>query len=373
MVYYNEKMREIIIKIWSGESKYGMWLLSLPLYFLSKLYGFCLFIRNYLYNSGMFKIDEVSIPVISIGNITVGGTGKTPAVERLAYKMKEIGFNPGIITRGYKRAKKGTFCIDRNNDKAVDVGDEALMLARKTKIPVIVGTRRSRAIVEAMRKCNVDLALLDDGFQVKNIRKNVEVVVIKGGDNKRNSNLFPLGPFRESMNRLRDADVILINNSSIGSEVKELIDGIPTFKVVYRPIHLYNIKHNLITHYNVIKEKKVLAFCGLGDNKSFFELLKSLGAHVVREISFQDHHAYRNKDIEKISSYRDVNLIITTEKDAVKISGIDIPDNLFYLSIEVNIENEHKLIDVIIRKLKSSGLTLPVLGAKKRVQKYWAN
>jgi tetraacyldisaccharide 4'-kinase len=366
-------MRNIVIKIWRGESEYGKWFLSFPLYALSKLYRACLLMRNYLYNSGVFKIDEVSIPVVAIGNITVGGTGKTPVVERLAYRLKESGFNPGIITRGYKRARKGTFCIDRNNDKAVDVGDEALMLARKTKTPVVVGKRRSLAIIEAMRKCNVDLALLDDGFQVKNIKKNVEIVVIKGEENDKAHNLFPYGPYREPLGRLRDADAILINNGCLGSEIAGLIEGIPTFKMEYRPLHLYNMKHNLITHYNVLKEKKVLAFSGLGDNRSFFELLRTLGAHVVREISFQDHHSYRIKDIEEISSFRDVNLIITTEKDAVKISGMTIPDNLFYLSIEVNIEREQELIEVIQRKLGISGFTLPGLRAGKRVQKNWAN
>lgn len=366
-------MRNIVIKIWRGESEYGKLFLSFPLYALSKLYRACLLMRNYLYSSGVFKIDEVSIPVVAIGNITVGGTGKTPVVERLAYRLKESGFNPGIITRGYKRARKGTFCIDRINDKAVDVGDEALMLARKNKAPVVVGKRRSLAIIEAMRKCNVDLALLDDGFQVKNIKKNVEIVVIKGEENDNAHNLFPYGPYRESLGRLRDADAILINNGCLGSEIAGLIEGIPTFRMEYRPLHLYNMKHNLITHYNVLKEKKVLAFSGLGDNRSFFEFLRSLGAHVVSEISFQDHHSYRSKDIEEISSFRDVNLIITTEKDAVKISGMTIPDNLFYLSIEVNIEREQELIEVIQRKLGISGLTLPGLRAGKRVQKNWAN
>lgn len=366
-------MKNIIIKIWRGESEYGRRLLLPPLYFLSRFYSFCLHMRNLLYSSGMLRVDEVSIPVVAIGNITVGGTGKTPLTERLAHKLKEIGFNPGIITRGYKRTRQGTFCIDRNSDKAADVGDEALMLAKKTKIPVIVGTRRALAIVEAMRTCNVNLALLDDGFQVKNIRKNVEVVVVKGEKNNKSMNLLPLGPCREPMSRLRDADAILINNGNLGPEIARIIEGIPTFQMEYRPIHLYNMKHNLITHYNILKGKKVLAFSGLGDNSSFFELLRSLGANVVREIAYQDHHVYRDKDIEIISSYRDINLIVTTEKDSVKLIGMSIPDNLFYLSIEVNIVKEEELIRVIQKKLESSGLNLPGLYSGSKVQKHWAH
>jgi tetraacyldisaccharide 4'-kinase len=367
-------MKNIVTKIWRGEAKYWKWFLLLPLYFLSKVYDLCLIIRSSLYKSGMLKIDEVPIPVLAIGNITVGGTGKTPLVERLAFRLKEIGFNPGIITRGYKRSRQGTFCVDIHNDKAIDVGDEALMLAKKMiKIPVFVSKRRAPAIIEAMKKHSIDLAILDDGYQVKNIMKNVDVVVIKGGQYCKSTDLFPLGPCREPINRLKNADAILINNGSIEPEIASVIESIPTFHMAYRPMHLYNMKHNLIIHYNVLKGKKVLAFSGLGDNNSFFELLRSLGTDVVREFSFQDHYTYRNKDIEELSSYTDVNMIVTTEKDAVKIFGMTIPDNLFYLSIEANIEKEQELIEVILNKIEVSGLAIPDLGADIRTHKHWVH
>jgi tetraacyldisaccharide 4'-kinase len=364
-------MRNIIMKIWRGETKRGRWFLLLPLISLSKLYRLCLYIRSLLYNSGVLKIDEVPIPVLAVGNITIGGTGKTPVTERLASRLKEIGFSPGIITRGYKRARRGTFCVDKDKDEAVEVGDEAMMLARRTKIPVVVGARRSVAIVEAMNKCKVDLAILDDGYQVRNIKKNVDIVVVKGGERGKCTDLFPLGPCREPIRRLKDADVVLINNGRVNQEIEKAIVGIPTFRMAYRPMHLYNVKHNLITHYNVLKGKKVLAFSGLGDNRSFFELLKSLGADVVREVIFQDHYTYRNKDVKKLSSYNDVNLIVTTEKDAVKLSGMDIPDNLFYLSIEATIEKEQELIEVILKKIGITGITMPDSEINNRFQKHW--
>jgi tetraacyldisaccharide 4'-kinase len=253
------------------------------------------------------------------------------------------------------------------------VGDEALMLARKTKLPVVVGARRSIAIVEAMKKYSVDLAILDDAYQVKNIRKTVDVVVIKGGEKNGCTDLFPLGPCREPLVRLRDADAILINSGSVSAEIGGLIQKIPTFRMEYKPVHLYNMKHNLITHYNVLRGKKVLAFSGLGDNRSFFELLRTLGADLVREVSFPDHHDYRDKDIEEVSSFESASLVVTTEKDAVKIGGMKLPDNLFYLSVEVDIEGEQELINVIRRKIEASGLTLPSLGAENSVKKHWAN
>lgn len=361
------------MQIWRGETNHGKWFLLPPLISLSKLYRLCLYIRSLLYDSGILKIDEVPIPVLAVGNITIGGTGKTPVTERLASRLKEIGFSPGIITRGYKRTRQGTFCVDKDKDEAVEVGDEALMVARKTKIPVVVGVRRSIAIVEAINKCKVDLAILDDGYQVRNIKKNVDIVIVKGGEYGKCTDLFPLGPCREPIGRLKDADVVLINNGSVNPEIEKVIVGIPTFRMVYRPMHLYNVKHNLITHYNVLKGKKVLAFSGLGDNRSFFELLKSLGADVVREATFQDHYTYRNKDIKKLSSYKDVNLIVTTEKDAVKISGMDIPDNLFYLSIEADIEKEQELIEVILKKIGIKRITMPDLEVNNRTQKHWTH
>ena len=364
-------MKDIVIKFWKGEARYWKWFLLLPFICLSKLYGLCLHLRNALYDSGLLKIDEVPIPVLAIGNITIGGTGKTPLVERLGYRMKEIGFNPGIITRGYKRKKKGIFCVDKDNDKAKDVGDEALMLAKKTKIPVFVGKRRSLAIVEAMRKNNINLAILDDGYQVKNILKNVDIVVLKSDQYNKSTNLFPLGPCREPIIRLKDADAILVNNGSIEPEIADVIYGIPTFRMTYRPMHLYNVKHNLSTHYNILNGRKVLAFSGLGDNRSFFELVRALGADVVHEVAYEDHYTYKNKDIEELSSYGDISLIVTTEKDAVKMIGMPVPDNLFYLSIEVNIEKEQELIDVILKKIHAAAVPMPAMGDGIRAQKYW--
>ncbi|OPY65074.1 MAG: Tetraacyldisaccharide 4'-kinase [Syntrophorhabdus sp. PtaU1.Bin050] len=366
-------MRKAIVKVWKGEAKYARWLLHPPLYCLSRLYGLGLRIREHLFRKGVAKIDEVSIPVVSVGNITVGGTGKTPVVERLALALREMGFNPGIVTRGYKRTRKGTFCVDRDRDRAEDVGDEALMLAKRTKTPVIVGTRRAQAIVEGMRKCDIDLALLDDGFQVKNTKKDVDIVVVNGGERAGAYDLLPLGPCREPVARVREADAILVNKGNLDAGMARLVDGIPVFKVRYKPAHLYNMKRNVMAHFNFLKKRKVLAFSGLGDNTSFFDLLRSLGADIVREVPFPDHHRYTTKDIEELASCKDANILVTTEKDAVKIAGMDVPDDLFYLSIEVTIEREQELLDLICRKLEASNVTLPSLGDGERVRKHWAN
>jgi tetraacyldisaccharide-1-P 4'-kinase len=126
--------------------------------------------------------------------------------------------------------------------------------------------------------------------------------------------------------------------------------GIPRFQVRHHPVHLYNVKQNVIVHYNYVKNKKTAAFSGLGDNESFFQLLRQIGANVIHETSYPDHYRYTQKDINKLRSVSDIECIVTTEKDAVKLLGMELPDNLFYLSIEALIEDEDTLMELLLKK-----------------------
>jgi tetraacyldisaccharide 4'-kinase len=344
-------MRNTIIRVWNGEAQYMRWVLYVPLAFFSYLYQIGLYMREYMYTSGVIKVEKAVIPVISVGNITLGGTGKTPVVEKLSRRLKEEGLNPGIITRGYKRKKKGVFAVDVKNDTAENVGDEAFMLAKKTRIPVIVGKNRLAAIESGIRSSGIDIAILDDGFQVKNLEKDVELLVLNGNEPLKNHELFPLGPYREPLIRLRDAHAVLINKGDLDENALYFTRAIPKFIIRYKPMHLYNVKRNLIAHYIFLRGKRVAAFSGLGDNRSFFNLLKDIGADVVHEIHFPDHHSYTEKDLKKCASFEGTECIVTTEKDAVKIAHMDIPENLFYLSIEAVIESENKLIELLLKKI----------------------
>lgn len=341
-----------MLRVWRGEARYLRAALFLPLWFLSWVYRICLGAREYLYRAGLLRIDKASIPVVSVGNITVGGTGKTPIVELLSRKLKADGFRPGIVTRGYKRKRAGTFSVDPKKDDAASAGDEPFMLAKRTSLPVVVGTKRIEAIELGLKEHAIDVALLDDGYQVRDLKKDVEILVLSGRPEDERGMLFPLGPFREPFQSIRRADAVLVSKGELSDGARAFVQGIPTFKVSYRPVFLRNVKRDLIGPCAFLKEKKVLAFAGLGDNRSFFELLSAQGADVVREIEFPDHHEYRSDDMEKISSYRDVEMLVTTEKDAVKMTRLDIPKNLFYLAIEAVIENEEELIGRIVQKLR---------------------
>jgi tetraacyldisaccharide 4'-kinase len=340
-------MRRSVVKTWKGEAGRTKWVLHPLLKALSLVYGVALKLRDKLYRAGLVKVKEVPIPVISVGNITLGGTGKTPIVERISRRLKEAGFNPGIVTRGYKRTRKGVFHVDSQCDDAVSVGDEAYMLACKTQIPVLVGADRAAAILKGIEDFQIDVAVLDDGFQLKNLRKDMEIVVLNGRKSRESKGLFPLGPFREPVARVREADTILISKGDLDRDLAKMVQGIPSFRVRYQPVHLYNVKNRLIGHYNFLKGKRVLAFSGLGDNNSFFSLLRELGARIVHRIEYPDHYAYGERDVERFFSHKDVEMIVTTEKDAVKLAGLDCPNHLFYLSIEARIEKEKELLDLI--------------------------
>jgi len=346
-------MRNAILKVWRGQSSSLFWLLCPLLFPLSCVYRICLKVRDYMYGTGMIKVSGVTVPVISVGNITLGGTGKTPIVEEISRRLIEAGFSPAIATRGYKRNRKGTFVVDGNRDCAKDVGDEALMLSKKTKLPVVVGTDRAQAIREGIEAFRIDIALLDDGFQLKNLRKDIEILLINGGEGKTNRNLFPLGPYREPSVRIKDADMILISKGEINSDLKQYTEGIPVFRFHYKPVYLCNLKHGLTGHYNFLKGKDVLAFSGLGDNIAFFDFLKKLGANVVCEIAYPDHYAYGRKDMEKLLHHQEAEIIVTTEKDAVKIDPEQAPENLYYLTIEAKIEKKEEMMLLIQNKLSA--------------------
>ncbi len=344
-------MRNTIIRMWRGEARCVRWVLYIPFFILSMLYRLILYFRGIMYKKSLIKTEQPLIPVISVGNVSLGGTGKTPVVEALARRLKEKGFNPGIITRGYKRRKKGVFVVDVKTETARTVGDEAYMLARRTKVPVIVGTNRHEAIRCGITDALIDMAILDDGFQVKNLEKDVDLVVLNGKEIQASRDLFPLGPYREPLTRLREADAILVNKGEIGEEIFSFTEGIPTFMMAYEPLYIYNVKKNLIGHHSFLKGKRVVAFSGLGDNASFFDLLRKIDADVVHEVPFPDHHRYTAGDIRKCASLKNVDCLVTTEKDAVKITGLELPENLYYLSIEATIRDEDRLLELVLGKI----------------------
>ena len=327
--------------------------LFLPLLVLSGLYRMALGARESLYRTGLMGKERATIPVISVGNISLGGTGKTTVVERLSRGLRDRGLRPGIIMRGYKKKRAGAFAVDPKRDTAESAGDEAAMLARRTMLPVLVGKRRKEGIERGIREFGIDIAVFDDGYQVRNMHKDVEVLVLNAQFGRDSMHLFPLGFLREPVEMIRKADVLLINKGELAGCVKEAAAGIPAFHVRYRPLYLYCLKRAAMTDYRYMRGKKTLAFSGLGDNESFFDLLRDIGADLVRTVEFPDHHRYSREDLMRLASRGDAEILVTTEKDAVKIEHMEVGNNLFYLSIEAQIEDEATLIDLVLNKARA--------------------
>ncbi|HON85832.1 MAG TPA: tetraacyldisaccharide 4'-kinase [Syntrophorhabdaceae bacterium] len=347
-------MHDTIIKVWNNELRFLRWALYIPLSLLALIYRVLLSLREYGYKRGFFKTAKAAVFVISVGNLTLGGTGKTSVVERLATRLKEIGMNPGIVTRGYKRKRKGTFCVDIKKDSAHDVGDEAFMLAHRTRLPVLVGDKKHEAVEMGIRDFNIDVAILDDGFQTRVIKKDLEIVVIQGGNPSVNTDLFPLGPYREPIKSIKRADIALIHKGEPNHMLDLMTMGIPRFRMRYKPAYLYNIRHDMIAHYNLLKEKNILAFSGLGDNASFFKMIGDLGGRIIYKIPFPDHHDYSVRDIKRLSAFKDIDLMVTTAKDAVKIHKSHAPEKLFYLAVDIEIERENEFMGNILSRIQQS-------------------
>jgi tetraacyldisaccharide 4'-kinase len=345
-------MSGLMVKIWKGEAPRVRAFLFPLLSALSYAYKAGLAARELCYRVGFARVARPSVPVISVGNLSLGGAGKTTVVERLSGELKKRGFRPGIVMLGYKKKRRGAFAVDGKTDTAESAGDEAIMLARRTMLPVLVGKKRSESIERGIRDFGIDVAIFDDGFQVRNVHKDVELLILDGRARGPALHLFPLGFLREPLEMVKKADILLVNRGEPDGRAGALAAGIPVFHVRYRPLHLCRLKDRAMVDYRHIRGKKVLAFSGLGDNSSFFRLLQEIGADVVRTVEFPDHYRYRREDLRSIESLQGVEMVITTEKDAVKIDGAGVRDTLFSLLIEAEIENEDALIEQVCGKMR---------------------
>ncbi len=313
---------------------------------LSFIYG--LIIRMLIFIS-LLDQKRLNPKVISIGNITVGGTGKTSLVELTSRYLKERGIVLAVLTRGYKLRKNDSF------------SDEPRMLAKNLSgVPVIVDKKRCRGASRALREYGVDTVILDDGFQQWNIKKDLEIVAIDARNPFGNRHMLPRGIMREPLSSLRRADIFvltkvdLVSRESLTKLKQVLAKYQPKALVVesvHHPVGFYNIKDpdKLLGLKLLDRKNKVALLSGIGDPDSFCRLALQLGLEVGLELRFPDHHQYTSGEVELIISRvkgSGIKLIITTEKDAARFtdevvslfSGIDI----IVLRVELEILKHEK-------------------------------
>lgn len=273
--------------------------------------------------------------MVIVGNITLGGTGKTPLVIHLANELKKNGYHPGIVTRGYGSKVIGAAEVNPKSNTD-EVGDEPILIQKRTRMPVFVSKDRvmaANALIKKYKEINVILS--DDGIQHYRLKRDVEVLVIDGSRRFGNGYLLPAGPLREPKDKLNDVDAIVCN-------YKKVIDG--SYLMKYKSKFLVNLKTKQKIAINKAHLSNIHAIAGIGNPDRFFNDLTSLGL-VFNSSAYQDHYRFTKKDFKNMSGKN----IIMTEKDAVKCEKF-AQDNFWYLPVEVNIES--KFTNLILKKLK---------------------
>ena len=343
--------------VWERKGIVGKcaWLLFLPLSFL---YAIGAQFRNGMFALGCAKSVRLPKPVLSVGNLTVGGTGKTPSCLWLSQALEKRGIRSGILSRGYGRRNTGAIVVEPNDQSGVAgatacSGDEPLMMAALYNQTVAVAADRARAALELLKKKEVDVFILDDGFQHRRVKRDVDILLL-GAD--ASGWVLPAGPFREPRRNYRRADLFLITGAGDKwSSVLRDSRGDKTFAASLSPVSLISFSANGSKELplTLLYRSKIVTVTGIADPRYFYRLVYDWDGEIVETLEFPDHHTYTARDWQEINRVsRRVDLIITTEKDIVKLAEFPFAkDKLLALRVALSVENGDALIDAIVEKL----------------------
>ncbi|MBN1970105.1 MAG: tetraacyldisaccharide 4'-kinase [Candidatus Delongbacteria bacterium] len=323
---------------------------------LSILFEIIIKARHFLYDNCILKSLKHNIPIISIGNISVGGTGKSPHVIKLVKEFSAAGKKVAVISRGYKKKQKGLVVVHDGNGKfstPESGGDEPFMIAKSTNAIVISSPDRNFALEYLKNNYYVDLVVLDDGFQHRKIDRNFDIVLVDSVRFLGNRKVLPSGILRDTITRLHFADLIIltkienIDSSIATNEYNELKKfNKPVLFSEYKYLSLMN-SHGESLDLNKIDESEIFLFTGIAMPDTFFNRFKYV-KNDCRQI-FDDHHRFTEKEIQKIikaSNAKNKKLIVCTEKDFVNIP-VPVDERIYYLKMDVNIFNENGKIDIL--------------------------
>ncbi|HET9180732.1 MAG TPA: tetraacyldisaccharide 4'-kinase [Candidatus Angelobacter sp.] len=280
---------------------------------LSTLFGSGVAIRNALYDGRIFKVHRLSRPVASIGNISVGGSGKTPFVIALGELLKQRGIEFDVLSRGYRRRSQEIAVVDPQGSPE-QFGDEPLLIARKLGVPVVVGADRYKAGLFAEEKFSSRLHLLDDGFQHRRLHRDFDIVMLPPSD--LHDILLPLGRLREPRSALQRADAVVIS-SDMNQQDVELAR-----KCMKPGASLWSARRVLEVYQGITS---AVAFCGVARPKQFFEQLRAMNVAIPATVAFADHHRYLQSDIDRLMEAQAASGaagFITTEKDEINLGSL---------------------------------------------------
>jgi len=328
-----------------------MILLRILLIPFSLIYAFIIFLRNKLYDNGFFKSESVNIPVISIGNITTGGTGKTPFTIFTAEYFLDKGLSVGIIARGYKRKSEGLVIVCDGkviNDSVEETGDELAMTANalseyKDRLFIAASSDRVKAAKYLTDNFKPDIIILDDGFQHRKLHRDIDIVIADAGSILKNKFLnsftLPSGILRESKGNYARADLIIQNNKDKEYEPFPFLKNFGKVIITMRYITEYLIDYKNIILNTGLNSREAVIFSGLADDLSFIGLITDMNIKISEKLIYKDHHDYSVEDIEFIKSkHKEDRIFITTEKDFIKIKQFrDFMENypVYFLKISI--------------------------------------
>ena len=305
---------------------------------LSDIYGGVVGARNALYDRGLLRARRLQGAVVSVGNLSAGGSGKTPFVMLLGELLKARGLEFDVLSRGYGRKTRGVLLVDPGG-LAHDFGDEPLLIARRLQVPVIVGEDRYQAGRFAETKFGPQIHLLDDGFQHRALARDFDIVLVTPQD--ADDRLLPAGRLREPLRSLRRADAVVLASGASA-------DSFPLqAELVWR------VRRGIVPQ-NI--PPRPVVFCGIARPQNFVLQLRAANIEPVAEAFYRDHHAYNDKDVRELLELKqksDAGGFVTTEKDAVNLGGyLSALEPLSVISVKMELTNAANAVDTMLRKIE---------------------
>lgn len=328
-------------------------LLRLP----AALYRIVVVFRNRRYSAKSATLDRLAVPVISVGGLTAGGAGKTPVVRHLAREISRSGQRVSILSRGYGRRNAGTAVVSTGVGPHMswqDAGDEPLLLATTLPgVPVVVGSNRAESGRLAVRQFQPDVVLLDDGFQHRQLKRDLDIVVVDAS--RHEEHLLPAGALREPWSSLSRADLVVltrVDQSERVVEAKQQIQachpGIPILETRYRPNSLRRLSDGEPYPLDHISGKSVLTLAGIANPGSFERTLRQIGAQTSLTLRYPDHHLFRPIEVARAieqSKQNQCEWVVTTEKDAVRIPLDCERSRILVLDIELEVLSGEEFLE----------------------------
>jgi tetraacyldisaccharide 4'-kinase len=350
-------------RVWEGRG-IGHYALRLSLLPLSFLYGLGVRIRNLFYSAGWLGAESLPRAVVCVGNLTVGGTGKTPTAIWLAAELKKLGYRVAVLSRGYKRAGKQFVVLQPAPDPSppagdhpeyTAAGDEPVMMARLFGLRVGVGENRFEVGNKMLREEDADVFILDDGFQHRRLKRDIDLLLL-GAD--WSGRLLPAGPFREPRRSLRRANLYLVTGAR--DKWENLLARRPKEAVFFgalKPRVLLTMGSGRWKEYplTMLDRSKILAVSAVADPAPFYRMIHDWDGEIVDTIEFPDHHNYSTRDWQRINrAAQNVDFILTTEKDIIKLVRFPFAkEKLMALRVEMAVENGDALIAAVRRMIQA--------------------